>query len=157
MTKYKFSNDIIATTVAESVNWAQVCRKLGVPPATGSQSHLKRRAVKAGIDSSHFTGQSWNKGRTFPPKRPIEEYLSGAYIGSSTLRDRIIKEGLKEAKCEICGKEEWQGVPIPLELDHKNCVHTDNRLENLQIICPNCHALKTRQDRANRRNNGPVV
>jgi hypothetical protein len=51
----------------------------------------------------------------------------------------LIKEGLKEAKCECCGRTEWLGVP--LELHHINEVHTDNRLENLLILCPNCHAM----------------
>lgn len=53
----------------------------------------------------------------------------------------MIKEGLKEAKCECCGRTEWLGIPIPLELHHINEVHTDNRLENLLVLCPNCHAM----------------
>ena len=48
---------------------------------------------------------------------------------------------IKEYKCERCGRTEWEGFPIPLELHHLNGVHNDNRLENLQILCPNCHAL----------------
>lgn len=53
----------------------------------------------------------------------------------------MIEEGIKEAKCELCGRSEWMGVPIALELHHINGSHYDNRLENLLVLCPNCHAL----------------
>ena len=52
----------------------------------------------------------------------------------------MLKEGLKEHKCEICKQTEWLGKPIPLELHHINNVKNDLRIENLQILCPNCHA-----------------
>ena len=60
---------------------------------------------------------------------------------SYSIKNRLLKEGLKERKCERCGRTDWEGVEIPLELHHLNGIHNDNRLENLQILCPNCHAL----------------
>ena len=63
---------------------------------------------------------------------------------------RLIEVNLKEHKCERYKRTEWEGNPIPIELHHINGVHSDNRLENLQILCPNCHALTDNyRDKAN--------
>jgi Zn finger protein HypA/HybF involved in hydrogenase expression len=56
------------------------------------------------------------------------------------LKERLFKEGLKEYKCELCGISEWNGKPLSLQLHHINGVNNDNRLSNLQILCPNCHS-----------------
>lgn len=74
-------------------------------------------------------------------KRSLQAVLvSGSTEKSSELKRRLIAEGLKSARCEQCDRDEWQGGPIPLELDHINGRNTDNRIENLRILCPNCHA-----------------
>jgi Zn finger protein HypA/HybF involved in hydrogenase expression len=62
-------------------------------------------------------------------------------VGSATVRKRLIREGIKKNRCEDCGLDSWRGQPLRLELHHVNGVHTDNRLENLRILCPNCHAV----------------
>ena len=61
-------------------------------------------------------------------------------LNSNNLRLRLIRQGIKESKCEICLNTEWKNKPIPLELDHINGDRYDNRLDNLRILCPNCHA-----------------
>ena len=144
----KHTAEKLQPIISASKTWADVCRTLGVRPATGAQTHIKSVAGRFGIDYSHFVGQSWARGIKIGPKRPLKEYLRRSRpCKSSSLRDRLIREGIKEPRCERCGHEEWMDEKIPLELDHQNSNHEDNRLENLQILCANCHAQVTKKRR----------
>ena len=76
------------------------------------------------------------------PETPLDLILTiNSNFQSNKLRKRLINEGYLEPVCSSCSLTEWQGVPIPLELDHINGTNTDNRLMNLRLLCPNCHAL----------------
>ena len=72
----------------------------------------------------------------------LNDILAGKYPEYQTfkLHKRLIKEGIKELKCEICGNSEWCGKPIPLQLDHIDGNPHNHLLVNLRMICPNCHA-----------------
>lgn len=142
MKKSKYTREILENVIKSSTNWSEVCRKIGVKPATGSQTHIKKCALLLEIDTNHFLGQAWSRGKTFF-KRSIEEYLTlnGKFIGSHALKKRLIKEGLKRKECENCKLSSWIGKPIPVELHHINGDRNDNRLENLQILCRNCHGI----------------
>lgn len=132
----------IENAVKTSFSLAEVKRKLDLKGG-GSQSTLKKYIEKYEIDTSHFTGQRWWEGKTSDETAqiPLEEILKPDIdYRSNTLKHRLIKTGQKEWKCEICGITEWQEQPITLELHHMNGNHYDNRLENLQILCPNCHS-----------------
>jgi 5-methylcytosine-specific restriction endonuclease McrA len=71
----------------------------------------------------------------------IEQVLA-SNRNNSTKRKRLIEDGYKEEKCECCGLSEWMGKPIPLELHHKDFNHYNNSIENLEILCSNCHMQK---------------
>jgi hypothetical protein len=144
--RFTYTEDQLAEAVKESLSYAEVLRRLGLKPAGGNHAAIKRRITEFEFDTSHFKGQGWNRGQNFGPRRDIHEYLvdisngHGPNAGSHKLRLRLFREGIKEAKCECCGITKWNGFPAPLELDHINGNHFDNRLENLRILCPNCHA-----------------
>jgi 5-methylcytosine-specific restriction endonuclease McrA len=75
------------------------------------------------------------------PARSLGEILMiDSPYPSSKLKERLLAAGYKERRCEDCGLAEWNGKPIPLELHHVNGDSTDNRIENIRILCPNCHA-----------------
>ena len=78
----------------------------------------------------------------------------GSYNFTHGLKKHLLKEGIKVRRCESCGLTEWGSVLIPLELHHANGVNNDHRLSNLQLLCPDCHALTDsyRDKNQNRKN-----
>ena len=139
--RYTYTEEQLRKAVEESTSIRQVLDKLNIVPAGGNYQTTNRRIEKLDIDTSHFKGQAWNKGRKIGPRRSIQEYLKeNRPCVSHRLKQRLILEGIKRAECECCGITEWNGKEAPLELDHINGNHDDNRLENLRILCPNCHA-----------------
>ena len=73
--------------------------------------------------------------------RPMEDYFSGkAPMQSDKLKIRLLNEGYLKPECSTCGNTQWGDEEIPLQLDHKNGNDEDNSLDNLRLLCPNCHA-----------------
>lgn len=117
--------------ISENLPNAEIARRLQCKVET-----LKKYYVKLGIE---YSGNSARKGmKHYEQRKPIDEFLQGN-AANSTKRKRLIEEGIKEEKCECCGLSEWMGKPIPLELHHKDFNHYNNSLDNLQILCSNCH------------------
>ena len=137
-----YTDNQFIEAVKTSTSIRQVLSKLGLKEAGGNYKVAQQRIEKLGISlADGANGQGWSKGKTLGPKRSIEYYLTeNSHHQSFKLKGRLISEGLKQHKCECCGITEWNGQPAPIELDHINGNHHDNRLENLRILCPNCHA-----------------
>jgi len=136
---YTYEQVILA--VKNSTSISQVLNKLGLKEAGGNYSSIHRLMKKMGLDTKHFTGQAWNKGLRPGPKRPIEDYLSNKQtITSHKLRKRLISDKIFPNECSRCHLSIWLGQPISLELEHKDGNHQNNNLDNLEILCPNCHS-----------------
>jgi len=138
----RYSLSEIENAVSVSTSLRQAIKQLGLIPAGGNYQTLKRHITYYEVDTSHFTGKGWLKGKTLPPRRPTQEYLDNtAPIQSYKLRNRLINEGVLPHECARCKNTEWQNSPIALELHHIDGNSKNNNLENLQLLCPNCHAL----------------
>ena len=150
-----YTKQWLETLCAESYSLAQVLAKAGRKPAGGNYVTLKKKIQEFNIDTSHFTGQLWNKGKTKETDSRIaaatvnkEKYtldeilIKNSPVAQKVLRGYIERHQVLEYKCQKCGCDgHWQDGIISLEIDHINGDNTDNRIENLHYLCPNCHAL----------------
>lgn len=140
--KRKFNETQLNEAIAVSGSIRQVLIKLKLKAAGGNYRCIHTLIKRLKLDTSHFHGQGWNKGQTFGPKRPISDYLSNKYhICSSKLKERLIKDKYLKHKCQSCDGETWINKPIPLELHHKDGNRDNNNLDNLELLCPNCHTM----------------
>lgn len=143
MTKY-FTKEELENVVKESYSYADVLRKLN-RTIFGSAYHTLKKYLKIyNINTSHFLGRGHLKNKThnWHPKIPLKNILiaNSSYSSMFNLKKRLLKENLLIYKCYECGLFEWNNKPISLQLHHINGIHNDHRIENLCLLCPNCHS-----------------
>ncbi|MFD5465318.1 HNH endonuclease signature motif containing protein [Kitasatospora sp. NPDC127059] len=140
-----YTRELLQEAVAASHSVAGVVRYLHQRQAGGTQAHIGRRVKALGIDTSHFTGQAHARGKWLPTRIPAAQLLiqrpaEAKRLPGSRIRSALAELGRPEL-CEECGTgPEWRGRPMTLEVDHINGDWSDNRPDNLRLLCPNCHA-----------------
>ena len=137
-------------------NLNEVAKAMGVGVGGNTYREFKRIIEKYGVDTSHFRNVYNNFSK--PELKREEIFCENSRVGhSGKLLKYLKKFGVKNTNvCERCGRSEWEGEPIPLQVHHLNGEHTDNRIENLQILCPNCHALTDNYCGKNTKSRKPI-
>jgi hypothetical protein len=139
-----FTNEQFILAVQNCFSKAAVLKSLNLLPAGANYRMFAILTKKLNLDTSHFTGQGHLKGKrhSWSIKIDTQKILveNSTYQGHK-LKLRLIEEGIFKNACFICGISEWQGKQLSLHMDHINGNNTDNRLENLRLLCPNCHSL----------------
>lgn len=139
--KNNYDIKLLEKLVESSTSIRQVLNKLNIKPAGGNYRTIKNYISEYKISTSHFKGQGWSKGNKIGPKKPIEFYFKNKFVQSFKLKKRLLAEGLFNHKCSSCKKTKWLNKKIPLELHHKDGDNSNNEFSNLDLLCPNCHAL----------------
>lgn len=141
--KHTYTIERLQEAVTNSQSIRHVLQMLGIAAKGGNYATLKRRLNECKIDTSHFTGQGHNKGKQILHRmRPISDYLSNLVrINSYRLKNKLLSEKIMQPVCCSCELSTWLDKTIPLELDHIDGNSENNSLNNLRLLCPNCHAL----------------
>ncbi|MFI8289723.1 HNH endonuclease signature motif containing protein [Streptomyces sp. NPDC085614] len=139
----RWTREVLEPVVAASTSMCQVLRRLGVDVVGGQHTHISRRVRALGIDTTHFRRPS-RAGRSLRPSPALllveQDPDQARRIPSDRLKRAMAAAGVQE-RCALCGTEPlWRGCPLPLEVDHIDGDWRDNRIENLRLLCPNCHS-----------------
>lgn len=145
MSKYTYTVTELQNAVNTSKSKAECIKKLGLNISGNAYKVFDKRVKDNNIDITHFSGQGWAKGKRgeYKPRIPLKDILAGKhpYYQSYKLKNRLLREKILERKCYGCKNVEWLNKPIPLELEHKDGDSMNHKLNNLTLLCPNCHAL----------------
>ncbi|MFH8931798.1 HNH endonuclease signature motif containing protein [Streptomyces pristinaespiralis] len=144
---HRWSRELLDAAVKESTNMCQVLRALGLDVLGGQHTHISRRIRALGIDTSHFESRArtermrTNSRRRSPAEILVRKTTDETKRTSNQLLKRALAESGVARSCALCGLDgAWQGCPLPLEVDHIDGDWRNNRLDNLRLLCPNCHS-----------------
>ena len=136
----------IEDACASSISRQEALSKLKLNPQTGANViWITNRIRDLNIDTTSWLGKAHMTGKINEgfKRIPLSDILieNSNYTSNASLKIRLLREGLLKYHCYRCGISEWLGEKLSLQLEHKNGNHTDNRIENLCLLCPNCHSL----------------
>lgn len=126
---------------------AGILRYFNLHEGAGNYRTLKRRIKEENIDISHIVLGNGTKGKKLGPHKTFAEWSKiylikdKKYSSNTHIKERLLKENILQNQCSLCGmKDVWNGLPIIHILDHINGDSSDNRIENLRMVCPNCNS-----------------
>ncbi|MFC9686698.1 HNH endonuclease signature motif containing protein [Streptomyces sp. NPDC056948] len=143
----KWTREILGPVVAESTSVNQVLRRLGLEPVGGHHTNISRRIKAYDIDTSHFTPVARTERQRYNQRRRTAEEILTEDTSPHPMRTpgTRLKRAMRELgaveRCALGGIEPlWLGEPLPLEIDHIDGNWRNNRIDNLRMVCPNCHS-----------------
>jgi hypothetical protein len=147
MKNNKYTKEQIEEVIKSSITTKECLQKLNRPWTGDNYNWLMNLIRRYDINKDHFLSHSqlkknlW-KEKPFVKKYSIEDiFCENKFISGGILKKILYKNNIKQPICELCGQDEnWNGKQMSLILDHINGINTDNRIENLRIVCPNCDA-----------------
>lgn len=139
---YQPTDEEFKSLIKENTSYSECARQLGLSPiGHNCRYQIKKRADELGCDLSHFSQTA--AAHQAQTKYSLEELLvkNCPYTNTTQIKKKLLELGLLKYQCACCGNTgEWNGKPLRLQMDHINGDHFDNRIENLRILCPNCHS-----------------
>ena len=146
----QYTKEQIEEAVKNANCFSGVFRNLGIKVNGGSYRWIKKLIKKFNIETIHFQTKNENllkAGLAATLKVKEKKYKCKDLSRNERLRAKELRTFMEfwgiEEKCVKCQISEWKGVPLRLDIDHINQNPLDNRIENLQFLCPNCHRIKT--------------
>lgn len=140
----RYTDDAFKQAVLQNVSMIGTLTALGMSESGGNYRTANHKIRLLGLDTSHWTGSGYLKGKTHDWSKKFslaEKLVAGRPCTAGVLRKQLIREGVLADICAKCGiGNQWHGAPLVLHLDHISGDSLDNRLENLRILCPNCHS-----------------
>jgi 5-methylcytosine-specific restriction endonuclease McrA len=141
----KYNKEKLQEVANKCFSFRQMLIEFGLKETGGNYTNIQSRCKEFNVNTSHFFGKGWNNKKhpsySKNGKPLVDFFVKGdKKISSSRVKSRLINNDLREYKCEKCGIIDWMGERIVIELHHINGDPTDNRLDNIQLLCPNCHS-----------------
>jgi hypothetical protein len=138
---FRYTKKKLEIAAAKSFSVQGVARILLGKPVSGNQhQHIKKMIIKYSINTNHFLGRRHNLGKISNKRKSSAEIFTvGVRQKSFLLRRALLESGI-QYNCLICGINSWRDQKLNLEIDHIDGNSSDNRIENLRFLCPNCHS-----------------